>query len=328
MQSAVLGIDVSKDRLDVCLLVSEDRHSEQFDNTTSGCKSLRQWINGHRISHVHACLEATGTYGDRVALDLHQAGHQVSVVNPVRIKGFALSRDLARTKTDKIDAGVIAAFCRALNPVAWTPPPPERLALRAMVRRLQTLKTVKQQEHNRLSSGELCPIVRDSINQHIAFIEQQLDALQRAILAHIRQHPCLRADFDLLKSIKGIGDQTACVLLAEILDIHQFNTAKQLVAYAGLHPALNASGKRQRSHTPISKKGNGRLRAGLYMAGICAKKHNPPVRALRERLEARGKAKKEVTVAAMAKLLRIVYGVLTSRRPFDPNFVQFQAQTP
>lgn len=328
MQSAVLGIDVSKDRLDVCLLVGKDRHSERFDNSTSGCKRLRQWLKRQGISHVHACLEATGTYGDRVALDLHQAGHQLSVVNPVRIKGFALSRDLARTKTDTIDAVVIAAFCRALDPAAWTPPPPQRLELRAMVRRLQTLKTVKQQERNRLSSGQLCPIVRESIQQHIAFIDHQLQTLQRTILAHIRQHPCLQADFNLLKSIKGIGDQTAFILLAEILDIRQFNSAKQLVAYAGLHPALKASGKRQRAYTPISKKGNAILRAGLYMAGICAKKHNLPVRALRERLEARGKAKKEVTVAAMAKLLRIVYGVLTSRRPFDPAFVSFQVQTP
>lgn len=317
--NAVLGIDVSKDHLDVCLLSETGRRSGQFSNTAKGCQQLEGWLKPQR---VHACLEATGTYGDEVAVALHQTGHTVSVVNPARIKAYSHSR-MQRNKTDQLDAVLIAEYCRTQQPPAWTPPPPERLDLRAMVRRLTTLKTAKQQENNRLKSGEQSAVVIACIQQHIAFLQQQMTQLEQAILAHIQAHPALQADFDLLVSVKGIGRQTALVLLAEIPDIQRFSSAKQLIAYAGLNPTQKSSGRHTSAFTPISKKGNALLRAGLYMAGLCAKKHNPPVRAMSERLQARGKTQKEITVAAMAKLLRIVFAILRSRQLFDPQFDTF-----
>ena len=97
---------------------------KQFDNSPTGFKLLAVWLKSLRISQVQACLEATGTYGDAVATFLHEAGHFVSVVNPSRIKGYALSK-LQRNKTDTADARLIADFCRTQNPAQWFPPTPQ-----------------------------------------------------------------------------------------------------------------------------------------------------------------------------------------------------------
>ena len=119
-----LGIDVSKERLEWCLLQETGTQQGQADNALAGFKQLQQWLKKRKVSALHVCLEATGVYSVDVAHFLHALGYTVSVVNPARIKGFAQSQ-MRRSKTDKLDAAVIAAFCRALQPDVWTPPAPE-----------------------------------------------------------------------------------------------------------------------------------------------------------------------------------------------------------
>lgn len=127
----------------------------------------------------------------------------------------------------------------------------------------------------------------------------------------------LRHKRDLLTSIGGISDKTAALLLAELGDPLSFAGAREIVAFAGLNPKLAESGE-HKGTAHISRTGSARLRAGLYMPAIVAMTHNPAIRALRERLQQRGKAGKQIVCAAMRKLLHLVYGVLKSNKPFDP----------
>jgi transposase len=110
MSHASLGIDVAKLKLDVALLTTGKTHSKQFENSPAGFQALQVWLGSFSLPSVHACLEATGTYGEAVALFLHAQGHVVSLINPLRIKGYAASK-LQRNKTDKADARLIAEFC-------------------------------------------------------------------------------------------------------------------------------------------------------------------------------------------------------------------------
>ena len=123
MSKIILGIDVAKLKLDVALFREGKFITKQFDNSPSGFQLLQAWLHSLHLKPVHACLEATGSYGDALALFLHQAGHQVSVVNPCRIKGYAQSK-MQRNKTDKADARLIADFCLTQIPPLWLPPTP------------------------------------------------------------------------------------------------------------------------------------------------------------------------------------------------------------
>ena len=323
MTSIVLGIDVSKDRLDVYLDTEHGGRPAGYDNNNAGFRKLHKWLKKHKGQSAHICMEATGTYGDDVALYLVSEGYTVSVVNPAQIKAYADSR-LQRNKTDALDARLIAAYCRSEQPRPSTPPPPHRLELRATMRRLDNLKRNLQQERNRLASGVSNSAVHTSITQHIDYLEQQIRDLLDEIKAHVKTHPDLREESDLLKSIPGIGDITSFLILAELLNLDELQNSKDVVAYAGLNPRQSSSGKRVSRYTPISKKGNVHLRTGLYMAGMVAMRHNPLVKALAERLRAAGKIGQEIVVAAMSKLLRIAYGVLKNKQPFDASIGVFE----
>lgn len=313
-----VGIDVAKDTLDVCLLNGKDNPSAQMSNHRKGFNQLHHWLQKRQASRAHVCLEATGIYGQDVAQFLHEKGYRVSVVNPVRIKGFAQSQ-MRRSKTDKLDAAVIAAFCQALQPDLWTPPEPAWYALQALVRHIDDLQQTRQQQVNRLESATL-PAVRDQLQQHITFIDAQIDQLKNQIKDHLASFPHLKHEVELLKSIPGIGNLTAWRLLAEIGIIARFTNVRQLVAFVGLDPTRHESGRSVRGGRHISRQGQASLRAALYMPALTAKRHNPLLQAFAQRLLANGKLPKQIIVAVMRKLLHLAYGILKSGRPFDPSY--------
>ena len=174
-------------------------------------------------------MEATGPYSEQAALALVSFGWIVSVVNPARIKGFAMS-ELARNKTDKADAALLARFCAAMRPSVWTPPSPAYRQLRAMVERLQALKDMHQQEANRMeahhASGETT--VLPNVKSHIAWLDKQITKLQRSINDHIDGHPELKQDAELIASIPGIGEATVAKVLAYAGNVRRFANAKAL----------------------------------------------------------------------------------------------------
>ena len=326
--SSYLGIDVSKDWLDV-LLLREGLPAEkgQFDNNFQGFRQLQHFLKKRKLKPLHVCLEATGYYGLEVALFLHQAAYRVSVVNPARIKAYAESQ-LSRTKTDAGDAALIADFCRTQQPKAWTPPPPEQRELQALVRHLQNLNDMRQQELNRRQAGIPSETLLKTLDDHIAFLDQQIADLLRQIRDHIQQHPHLRQQHDLLTSIPGIGDLTAFKLLAEIVDVTAFDSARQLAAFAGLTPRERRSGSSVRGRSRLSKRGSSRLRNALYFPAIVAQRYNPLLHSFAQRLLAAGKSKLQVIAAVMRKLLHLVFGILKSRQPFDPHYLDKQVALP
>ncbi len=334
MSQPVLGIDVGKSKLHIALLLPNGKSKPKvIPNTPEGHQELLIWLNHHQVSPVHACLEATGVYGDAVAEVLYQANHTVSMVNPARVlpsaglrgHGFARS-ELLRTKNDQVDAALIARFCAALRPAPWTPSAPEVKHLQALVRRLEALNAMRQQENNRLAVST--EQVATLIKEHLDYLEQDIQKTKQLIRDHFDQHPGLKQE-DLLRSIPGIGEVapepcrrvTASVILAEVQSWDAFVDAKQLAAYMGLTPQEKTSGTSVRGRSRISRTGNGRLRKALYMPAMVSQRFNPPIKTFCERLLSKGKNKMQVIVAAMRKLAHLIFGVLKSGKPFDPNYL-------
>ncbi|PYS49152.1 MAG: IS110 family transposase [Acidobacteria bacterium] len=322
MTLPTFGIDIAKLKFNVCLinLTGKLRH-KVFPNTRTGFEQLRQWLTNQGAQSVHACMEATGTYGDSLSLFLHEAGHTVSVINPAAVKAFAGSR-LSRTKTDRVDAELIARFCQAQQPPAWTPLPAEVRELQALVRRLDSLIEMRVMEENRLSSGIVVESVRASVEEHLTYLNQEIKRTEELIRNHLNNHRGLKQQSQLLDSIPGIAKTTSALLLSEITDIKQYRSARQVAAYAGLVPRERQSGTSVRGRTRLSKIGNARLRRALYFPAITAIRCSEFFQAWTRGLRERGKSKMTIICAVMRKLVHLAYGVLKTGKPFDPQWAK------
>lgn len=321
---AVVGIDVSKAKLDIALLRKGKIKSKVVDNTPAGHAKLITWLQEQEVvlRETDACMEATGVYFEPVALVLHSAGMKVSVVNPSCIKGFGKSENI-RNKNDAVDAGLIARFCLKMEPSAWAPPALEQRQLKGWTQRLYALKDMQQQESNRLEAQSFGGGLEEHaahIKEHITWLANEIAKLETEIDDHIDRNPALKHDAELLTSINGVGRATAARLLAHLGDIRRFNSAKALAAFLGVTPQQRTSGSSVRGKTVISRTGDSTLRAALFMPSMSARKYNPLLNAFAERLLANGKAKRAVISAVTHKLIKIIYGVIASNQKFDPNF--------
>ena len=317
MTAPVLGIDIAKDTYQVELQTGSQRYTAEFVNQPDEFRRLTAWLKKHGARQVHACLEATGRYSDDLASYLHETGQTVSVVNPYQIKAYAKSQ-LTRNKTDRLDASLIADFCRTQQPPAWTPPAPEIRELQELVHQYETLQLQRQQVKNRLAAGFKSPVVRAQLQAQLALLDEQLRNLQQSMHDHIQHHPDLKHQQELLQSIPGIGAVTAAKLQA--MAPLRFDDARAVSAFGGLSPMIQTAGTSVHRRTKLSKMGDPYLRRALYMPALSAKRFNPIVRAFCERLAARGKHPMAIIGAAMHKLLVLAYGVLKSNTPFDPNY--------
>ena len=311
-----LGIDISKDSFHVELSINQKLRHRRFPNRQEGFAELGAWLAKHKATTVQACLEATGPYGEAVALYLHEQGHTVSLVNPAQIKAFGQS-ELLRNKDDRPDAGLIRRFCEKQQPAAWTPPPVHWRELQALTRHLENLLETRQQQINRLEVTHTKEVAR-SLRKLVTHLDAEIERTERQINDHVDRHPDLKQQCQLLESIPGIGKRTATKLLAEIEDFSQYKSARQVAAYAGLTPRNNRSGTR-RGQTRLSKTGNARVRKALFLPAMVAKRHNPVVRSFCQRLAQRGKNKMQLVGAAMRKLIHIAFGVLKSGKVFNPD---------
>ena len=321
---AVVGIDVSKKKLDIALLVNGKTRAKVVENSADGYKLLLEWLSKSKVAKeaLHVCMEATGVYYEPVALALHDAGVVVSVVNPACIKGFGHSENI-RNKNDTADAGLIARYCAAMKPAPWTPPPLEQRQLRAWSLRVQALKDIRQQEENRLEANTFTGMtdVAAHVKQHIAWLSAEINKLEGDIDDHIDRHPGLKHDAELIASIPGIGATTVARILGQLGDIRRFDSAKAFAAFLGVTPKQRSSGTSIRGRTMICRAGSTSMRAALYMPSLVACRHNPILRRFAERLSATGMAKKAVIGAVMHKMTHLIYGVLRTGKPFDPNYL-------
>jgi transposase len=311
-----IGIDISKAKFDVALLRCEKLKHKSFPNTAAGHASVLRWLREQGVTAAHVCMESTNVYGETLAEFLYDQGYGVSIVNPARIKGFAQS-ELARTKTDKADAGVIARFCAALRPAPWRPEPAEIRELRALVRRLEALLDMRHQENNRLQVAPAS--VAEAIKAHVAYLDASVAATRQQIRNHVDNTPDLKRKRDLLESIPGVGEATIAVILSEFADVARFDNAKRLASFIGVAPRERQSGSSVRGRTVLSKMGRSHLRKAFFMPALVALRYNPLLQPMRERMLAAGKAKMAIVGAAMRKLVHLVYGILKTGLPFDPN---------
>jgi transposase len=312
-----LGVDVSKDKFDVALMVDEANpekfKQKSFSNDANGFERLSGWLEVRASEPVHVGMEATNTYWESLAEFLSDKGVIVSVINPSLVKKEAQSWGM-RNKTDKADAKVIARYCAAKKPKQWVALSLEMRQLRDLVRHLAALQGERQRHRNRLETAS-SEIVQASLRHLIVFLDQEIDNLESRISEHIDNHPDIRNDADRLASITGIGEKTAAVILSELPDVSNFCSSKSATAYAGLSPRIAQSGK-YKGMTRLCKFGNARLRQALYFPALVAIRHNPLIREFYNRLRKNGKCKMSALGACMRKLLAIAYGVLKTGTDF------------
>lgn len=313
----VVGIDVAKAKVDVALKLPAGKwKTKVVANGAAGFAELRGWLAKHGVECAHVCMEATGVYWERIAEDLADRGFAVSVTNPAQIKAFAGALGV-RTKTDAVDAKVIAEFCASANPRLWVPAPPSVRRLRALVARRQALVELRTQESNRLEAAATQE-VRQSIEEVIAHLEQQIEQIEKRIKKDVDDDPTLRQQRDLLASIPGIGDGTAAMFLAHYGGPLRFDKTCQAVAFAGLDTRHHESGSSVSGRPRLSKQGHSSIRRALYMPAVTVMSRTPWGKAFSQRLLAAGKPKKLILGALMRKIVAIAYGVLKSGTPFNP----------
>lgn len=321
----ILGIDIAKNKFDVnlrALAPSQARHSAIFDNNPKGFAALERWLIEREVGHpagLHACLESTSRYGDALAAWLHLKGYQVSMVNPRRTHSYAACR-LARTVNDRLDAELIADFCAEQREelLLWEPLPPEHRQLRDLTRARQALVEHREGIANLLETA--AGTVRKSFQRQIAHLDREVARLETTIRTFLQMEaPSLQKQVALADSIPGVGLITAATVIAELPPLTRLRHANQAAALFGLDPKSKTSGETVKTPARLSKMGSRRGRRALYMPGLTALRCNPVVQAMGQRLKARGRAGKYVVVAAMRKLLRLIFGVIKSGKPFDPQ---------
>jgi transposase len=319
MDNIIIGIDISKLTFDVALLKNEQLKTKKFTNNTNGFSELKKWLGDKKVSNAHACMEATGCYGAQLAEYLYSNNLKVSVVNPARIKGFAQSK-LCRVKTDKADCKLIAQFCSIMSPTLWKPTAQHIKQLKEWVNRLDTLIANRLQESNRIEGSN--PEVVADIQSHIEFIDKRIKIVQDLITNHFKDYADLKENYELLASIPGLGEKTIAVILASLGNIEEFDSAKQVAAFIGLNPTHRQSGSSLNIPSKISKTGDAKLRKSFYMPALVSMRYNPIIQEFSQRLSKAGKPKMVILIAAMRKLIHIIYGVLKNKKPFDQNIMK------
>ena len=324
-----LGIDISKKTFDVCLLNGGKPKYERFGNNPEGFKMLENWLTKVSSTELHIGMEATGNYWKALARHLTKSSHQVSVINPYKIKKFG-ELHLHRNKTDKADAKLIASYClqEGENLLLWQDVDEETKHLRELIQYRDNIQLMIGQIKNRIESIIEDESVLLMILEDKAHLEQRLIIAEEKVKIALKASEEMKRKSELLQTIPGVGPVVASYFLALVPDISAFKRKEQVVAFLGLNPRINQSGTSVKGKSTISRMGNSTVRGKLYLPAIMATIHNPIIKNLAERMRATGHVNREIYVAAMRKLVVQMYGVLRSGKPFDPNYVNLVDQTP
>jgi transposase len=303
-----VGIDVSKDRLDVHLL--PDDKTWQFANDEAGCAELSERLTG-LSGPVLVVMEATNVFWRLAATRLASTGLSAAVVNPRQVRDFAKATGQL-AKTDAIDAQVLALFAQRIEPPVRALPSEQcQVAAELLARRAQ-LMGMRVAEKNRLSTARAAKVRKD-ISTTIAFLEKRIGALDEEIDQWLKSTPIDQSRVNVLKSFDGIGEHTAKSLLITLPELGSL-TAKQIGSLAGLAPFARDSGNK-RGQRQI-RGGRTTVRAALYMPAITAIRCNAVIRALYQRLINAGKHHYVAITACMRKMLVILNAMLKSNQPW------------
>ena len=307
MSEVFVGVDVSKDRLDICPLP----HAEAFAlaRTPQGIDELVARLKP--LAPALVVLEATGGLERVVAAALAGAGIAVAAVNPRQIRDFARATGKL-AKTDALDAQAIARFAQAVRPEPRPLRDEDAQSLAELVTRRRQVIEMAVAERNRKRLVTQASL-KKRIDKVIAVLERELADLDRDIGEKVRQSPLWRETEDLLKSVPGVGDQTARTLIAELPELGRLDR-RAIAALVGVAPMNRDSGLWRGKRT--IQGGRASVRAALYMAALVGVRFNPVLNAFYQRLREAGKAPKLALVAAMRKLLTILNAIVRDKKPW------------
>jgi transposase len=314
VEPVYVGIDVSKAKLDVCLLPSGQ--TAVFDNDPAGIRQLLALL-GQQTKVARCLLEATGRYERRCAADLMEVGFNVAVVNPRQARDFA--RSLGKlAKTDSIDAATLAEFAK-LGHVRSSEKTPENRALLddLITRRRQVTQMLAAEKTRR--QGLVHKKALASVDKVIRLLDQQREDLDREIAKLIESDDDWKNRRELLASVPGVGQTTASQLVADLPELGKLNR-QQIAALVGVAPFNRDSGLMRGQRSIFG--GRAEVRTGLYMATLCAMRCNPSIQGFAQRLRAAGKAFKVALIACMRKLLTILNVMVKNNEPWRVPVLQ------
>jgi len=304
--SSYVGIDVSKDRLDVARL--GDKQEKQFSNTKDGIAQLvQQMVN---LQPELIVVEATGGYQRNVVEALFHAGLSVAVVNPVRVRQFARACGLL-AKTDKLDAFVLAEFGQRVRPRLYAGKNEAEKQLSALLVRRKQVEEMLKAEQNRLRT--VSPSLRGSVERIIAILKEEKKRLEEQIRELMNEHKAWQEQTKILDSAPGVGPVTTATLLADLPELGKMDR-KKIAALVGVAP-MNYDSGRKRGYRK-TKGGRNDVRSILYMSTLVATRHNPLIRTQYQHLLKRGKLKKVALTACMRKFLTILNAMVRDKQPF------------
>jgi transposase len=301
-----VGIDVSKDRLDVAML--EEERVWQVDNTHEGILSLVEQMQ--KLHPELIVVEATGGYQRAVVEALFVEGLAVAVVNPARVRQFARACGLL-AKTDKLDALVLAEFGRKVQPRRYKGKNEAERQLSALLVRRRQLEEMLKAEQNRLRT--ISQSLRCSVERIIACLKEEKKALDTQIHQFMAEQEAWQEQTEILGSAPGVGMVTTATLLAELPELGKMDR-KKIAALVGVAP-MNFDSGRKRGYRK-TKGGRADVRSVLYMSTLVATRYNPPIQSQYQQLLKRGKLKKVALTACMRKFLTILNAMMRDRQPF------------
>lgn len=317
-----IGVDVSKLTFETAEQGGDGRYkSVEYLYDGKGLKECIATLR-EKKGEVLVTMEATGRYHLRLAESLYGAGFRVSVVNPLVIKRYGEMK-LRRVKSDKADAQLIAEYGANEEPVLFKPLSKKRRKIMEILRGIDDFTIMQTQIQGRLEALSIMP---EPCEEVIACFEENLEHLRQSIKKLEKQIQDLIVEehmetYQLARSIPGIGNRIAALSVALFGDFADFANAGQVACYIGLTPYGKQSGTSVRVKGPISKQGSAYARKLFYLASLSASRWNPHCTAFYQRLLAKGKAKRVAHIAVAHKLVRQVFGVVKSKRAYDPNYV-------
>lgn len=317
---AVAGVEVSAKVLMVALKTDGQTRSSEFPNTAAGHKQVIRYLCRYS-QRMRICMESTGLYGLDLALALQvEKGVEIMVANPRSVRHFGEAM-MKRSKTDPIDAKLLAEYAERMPFHVWQPPSKPARQLCAIARAIHQLTEISTMQKNQLhaagSTVTTPKIVGQELRRSLAHQERGIKRLLKEAMRVLQSDPLLQKRFQLLLGISGIKELSAVQLLGELVLIPADCDVRQWVAYAGLDPRQYKSGESVERKVRISKAGNRHLRRALFMPALVAIRHNPYFRAFYSELLAKGKRKIVAVVAIMRKLLHGIYGTFKSQQPFE-----------
>jgi transposase len=318
-----VGADIAVESIQIDWFNVSNRQGQQVQigqQKRDYARFVKQLTKQVTAEQIHVVMEATGNYWIAFAEYLHQAGLQVSVLNPTQAKHFAQAR-LQRTKTDRVDAHLLREYGRLMEPAVWTPPPAICQQLQQYLNRRDDLIAMHNAERNRLHAlqhhplnlGDLLTPLQARIRSLKAQIEQLEYTIQTLLLSQHEWGEMVRR----LRTIKGLGYLTIARILTSTHAFARCSTPDEAVSFAGLAPHVRQSGK-WKGKSRIGGGGHASLRQSLYMASLSASRFNPPLHAFYRQLRQRGKLEKVALCAVARKLLILAWTLVVKQRDFDP----------